>query len=224
MNTIEQNPYRILGLLVGATAREQTRQIIRLKQYVDAGQEPPEDFSFPVLGKFQRTVESIEVASSKLNLDDDKINAAMFWFYKGNDITDEPAFEALKEGDIATAKSIWEKLIIGTNEDGKRYWKEVTKKNHSAFHNWFILEFIMSKTIGSLSANIKFLDSDFVNDFKNLIADITYQTSKKDLQLSFLQQFLFEIENSHNISLNQIVEILNNNTFAAKKDFLTIII
>ena len=96
MQIIETNPYRITGLLVGTKIREQTRQISRLKQYIEADAEPQEDFSFPILGNLNRTIDLVNTAESKLNLDKDKINAALFWFYKGNDITDEAAFDSLK--------------------------------------------------------------------------------------------------------------------------------
>ncbi|MCX7877583.1 MAG: hypothetical protein N2510_02960 [Ignavibacteria bacterium] len=46
MNLIQNNPYRTVGLLAGATAREQERQVRRLKQFIEAEQEPPDDFSF----------------------------------------------------------------------------------------------------------------------------------------------------------------------------------
>ena len=56
MNLINNNPYRTVGLLVGATAREQARQIQRLNQFIDAEQELEDDFSFPALGKINRTL------------------------------------------------------------------------------------------------------------------------------------------------------------------------
>ena len=107
MKLIKTNPYRTIGLLVGAKAAEQARQINRLKMYLEAEQEPQGDFSFPILGKINRTVDSVTEASSKLNLDTDRLNAALFWFYKGNPITDEPAFDALKDSDFQTAIDIW---------------------------------------------------------------------------------------------------------------------
>ena len=75
MKSILNNPYRTIGLLVGATAREQEKQIRRLKQFIEAEQEPQNDFSFPTLGQLNRTVDSVMDAASKLNLDSDKINA-----------------------------------------------------------------------------------------------------------------------------------------------------
>lgn len=82
MKLILNNPYRITGLLAGATAREQTRQITRLKQYLEAEQQPESDFSFPVLGNLNRTLKKVEEAESNLNLDSDKIKAALFKYKK----------------------------------------------------------------------------------------------------------------------------------------------
>ena len=74
MHIIQKNPYRIVGLLVGATAREQERQVKRLKQFIQAEQETDADFSFQTLGHFERTIEKVEDAASKLNLNSDKMS------------------------------------------------------------------------------------------------------------------------------------------------------
>ena len=116
MQLIQNNPYRTVGILVGATAKEQVRQIKRLKQFIDAEQEPEDDFSFPVIGEIVRTVDSVTESASKLNLDSDKMNASLFWFYNGNPITDEPAFDALKDGNIDQAITIWRKLAYDADD------------------------------------------------------------------------------------------------------------
>jgi len=220
MKAIEQNPYRILGLLVGATVKEQNKQTNRLSKFVEAEQVPDDDFSFPLLGKFKRTLADIDDATAKLDSDADKINAALFWFYKGNEITDEPAFDALKEGDMQTAKDIWEKLIIETREDGSRFWREVTQRNYSAFHNWFVLGFFENENL-SLTTNIKFLESDYWTDFKEKVTDSTFKITRKELQLQFLNTILQEIENNTvEFSLNDFVKTVKNLNFSAKEDFL----
>ena len=43
MQIIQNNPYRIVGLLVGASSREQERQVKRLKQFIEAEQDPEDD-------------------------------------------------------------------------------------------------------------------------------------------------------------------------------------
>jgi hypothetical protein len=222
MNLITNNPYRTVGLLVGATAKEQTKQISRLKKYIEAKQDPQDDFSFPALGAFHRTIDSVEEAASKLNLDNDKINAALFWFWNGNPITDEAAFENLKSGDIEVAYEIWDKLITKTDEEGKRYWKPVTEKNYSAFHNCSVLNIIRSNgnLHNAIVASLYFLESDLVNKFVSSVADETYKTNKKELQLIFLNQLHSDLEANKKASLPKFLEILNKQEFVAKQDFM----
>lgn len=220
MQTITNNPYRITGLLVGATAREQDRQIKRLLQYIEAEQEPEDDFSFATLGNLKRTVESVNEAASKLNLDNDKLNAAIFWFFKNNEITDEPAFDALRDSDIQTAVNIWSKL---TNSN------EITLRNFSAYQNLSTL--LLCKSLNGVSINeslfvealslkMKFLESDFVKDFKSKATDETYKTTKKEIQLSFLISLQQEIEKHECISSFKFIEILSNLDFTAKEVFI----
>lgn len=224
MNPIKENPYRTLGLLAGASTREINRQTNRLQKIIAAEQEPPtDDFSFPALGYFTRTEEAIEKATSKLNLDSDKVNSALFWFWNGNPITDEVAFEALKDGDIEKAYQIWDKLVVETKEDGKRFWRAVTEKNSSAFHNSFVLG--MLRTSGNkhnaIVANLYFLESDFSQKFISTVADSTHKTNSKELQTNFLNDVLQETEKGNaNLTLSKFVSILNGIDFTAKADFL----
>ena len=219
MQLIRNNPYRTIGLLVGATAREQEKQIRRLKQFIEAEQEPQDDFSFPTLGQLNRTVDSVTEAASKLNLDSDKINAAIFWFYNGSH-TDEPAFDAIKVGDLDQVLNIWSKLTATA---------DVTQRNASAYNNLSTLylsgilegtntnEAILEQGI---SLKLKFLESDFIKDFKALATDETFKTTKKDLQLIFLNQVQSEVDKNGGVTSQKFLEILNKQTFSAKEDFL----
>jgi hypothetical protein len=224
MQQILNNPYRILGILAGASTREQNRQANNLKQYIAAGQDPPVDYSFPALGGLPNAIEAIDEANSKLNLDSDKMNAALFWFWKGNEITDEPAFDALKDGYVTTAWQIWDKMVTTISLENKRFWKDVTKKNASAFHNRAILV-LWHNTLGSyvdaVMANIKFIESDYFSDFAKSIVDITHRFSKKEIELKFLDVIINEITGGRTgTSLSQLVKYLNDYDFSAKQDFL----
>jgi len=219
MSITENNPYRTLGLLVGMTAREQTKQINRLKKLIEAEQDSRDDFSFPALGNLLRTLDCVEEAASKLNLDSDKLNAALFWFWGGNPITDEVAFDALKDGDIEAAYQIWDKLTTTTNAAGKRLWNAVTKKNLSAFHNSSVLSLITKKGsfISAVVANIKFIESDYFDIFIKEAVDETYRVVKKDIELNFLKSIF---DNTDNIKIAELIKYLNDYDFSAKQDFL----
>lgn len=222
MQLIQNNPYRTVGILAGATAAEQRRQLTRLQRFLEADQEPENDFSFPVIGEIVRTVEIVTEAASKLNLDSDKINAALFWFWNGNSITDEVAFDALKEGNIEKAYRVWDSLITDTKEDGKRFWKPVTEKNYSAFHNCSLLNLTWHK--GSfhnrIVAKLYFLESDLAHKFVSVIAGETYKKTKTEIQLLFLNQVQSEIENKDVALSNQFFEIIKKQEFEAKTDFM----
>lgn len=222
MHIIQNNPYRTVGLLVGATAREQERQVKRLKQFIEAEQEPQDDFSFPTLGDLHRTVESVLDAASKLSLNSDKMSAALFWFYDSKNAlkTDEDAFKAIKEADLDQVINIWTRLTSNG---------EVSQRNASAYSNLGTLylsgilegtktnEAIFEKGI---SLKLKFLESDYIKDFKALATDENFKTTKKELQLLFLNQVQSEVEKSGAITSNKFLDIITKQEFSAKEDFL----
>lgn len=222
MHIIQNNPYRTVGLLVGATAAEQRRQLTRLQRFLEADQEPEGDFSFPTIGHIHRTLESVNEASSKLNLDSDKMNAALFWFYDGKNAlkTDEDAFNAIKEADLDQVINIWTKLTSNG---------EVSQRNASAYSNLgtLYLSGILEGTNTNealleqgISLKLKFLESDFIKDFKALTTDETFKTTKKELQLLFLNQVQSEVEKSGSVTSNKFLGILIKQEFSAKEDFL----
>ena len=134
------NPYRLLGVTCEASARDIARQSSRLKKYLLAG-ENPSDNSFSVLDTLERAPENVEHAVHAISTDEARLTHALFWFWHHNDITDDAAFESLKDNKPLEALEIWSKLILVS---GTREFKEVTEKNLSAFHNWSILKFIMA--------------------------------------------------------------------------------
>lgn len=220
MQVIKNNPYRTIGLLAGTSLKDQTRQANRLKQYVEAEQEVSDDFSFPVFGNVNRTINSIGDAVSKLNLNNDRMNAALFWFYNGSHI-DEASFDSLKDNNLQEAINIWERRTASG---------EVSHSNHSAFQNLSTLKLISAFNNGAInpetleegiSLKLKFLESDFVNEFKEKIADETYRTNKNELELYFLNQVQAEVEKSNGLSSQKLLELINKQSFSAKEEFLS---
>ncbi|MDR0431230.1 MAG: hypothetical protein LBH58_12235 [Tannerellaceae bacterium] len=213
MEIIINNPYRIIGILAGTTMREQQRQIKRLIQFIEAEQEIQDDFSFPELARIKRTVDNVSDAASKLNLDTDKVSAALFWFYKGNEITDEPAFEALKGGDVESSRAIWGKLTSSG---------EVTRKNASAYQNLSTLLLLLKteEFKKGIQLKLKFLESNFVTDYIRQVADTTYKLSQDELQLLFLNQLYGEIEKSKEITTANFLEVITDQHFLSKEAFL----
>lgn len=190
--------------------------------YIGAQQEVPEDFSFPIIGSLNRNIENVEGAISKLNLNNDRVNASLFWFYNGNAITDEPMFDALKASkqEAKEAVAIWIKLASA---------EEVTKRNASAFQNLSTLYLnsgfnnkIISKNKleKGITLKLKFLESDFINDFIKLSSDETYKVSKEALQIQFLTQVYSQIEKEDANLMDWYLECLSKINFTAKQNYL----
>ena len=223
MNIIKNNPFRILGILVGTSTKEEHAKARKIKMYIEAEQEIPEDFSFPIIGNLDRSLENINDAISKLTLNNDRVNASLFWFYNGNAITDEPMFEAMKlsKDDTKEAVNAWEKLASSA---------EITKRNASAFQNLSTLylnsafkknTIYKNKLEKGITLKLMFLESDFFNDFIQLSSDETYKISKQDLQIYFLNQVYIEIEKIDKDLVDWFIDCISGINFVAKESFLS---
>ena len=223
MELIKNNPYRILGVLVGTKLTQIQRHSIKIPMYLEAGQEIPKQYSaytFPVLGDLHQTIETINSASSKLNLEKDKMHAALFWFYMGNLITDEPAFDALAEDNHQGSIDIWIKLIDGN---------EINSRNCSAYYNLSTLFLCYSFTNSTINISfleqgillkIKYLESDFYNEIKSLATDETLKSSKKELISYFINSIGSEINKNGGITPIKFLEILKKQSFTGKDEIL----
>ena len=219
MDIIKNNPYRIIGILVGTSRKEEHSKTKKLKMYIGAQQEVPEDFSFPIIGSLNRNTENVEDAISKLNLNNDRVNASLFWFYNGNAITDEPVFDSLKASK-EEAVDVWTKLATAD---------EVTKRNASAFQNLSTFHLNSAFKKGTISKKnlekgitlkLKFLESVFIDDFIKLSSDETYKLSKEAIQIQFLTQVYNEIEKVDNNLVDWYLECVAKISFTAKQNYL----
>ena len=220
MKAVLENPYRIVGLLVGASAKEKERKVRRLKQFIEAGYEPEADDSFSEKIPVVRTGEIVSEADSKLNLDSDRMSAALFWFYNGNEVKDTMAFEAMKDCNFDQAELVWKKLASS----------EITKTNASAYSNLATL--YLGGFMGSalkkvalyekgIPLKLKFLESEYARDLKQKATDETYKATNKEMQLMFLQAIHDEIaKGKAGITLDMFLLIIMELSFSAKDEFL----
>jgi len=175
----------------------------------------------PILGEVKRSTEAIDNAVSKLHLNSDRINAAIFWFYNGSHI-DKFVFDALKESGDKVQQLIdkWNKRTTSDN---------VTAQNCSAYQNLstYKLNFIYDNSginLNNLELGIKlklkFLESEFCLDFIKRATDITFNIPKTNLQHSFLNMLFSELEKNKVLSSFKFFEIISKIPFSAKKEFI----
>lgn len=135
MQSLRENPFRLLGLLSSSSSKEidSRCEMLRLSLETDVEPNITPDYYCPEFGcePMSRLPEVIKQAQERLALDQDKLLYALLWFVQMNETTDSLALEALAQGDLAEAESIWRQQVY--TEDMEL--RAITNQNCSAFHN-----------------------------------------------------------------------------------------
>ena len=134
MKCIAENPFRVLGLPVTATDREIVKQVNKLSTYYEYGKTVNHDTDFPVFSEVQRSPELIAEAASRIELPDQKLFYANFWFWSANSV-DQLVMEVLGDGNVDKALALWEKSALSGS---------LSEKNMSSFRNLALLNLIQA--------------------------------------------------------------------------------
>lgn len=108
MKLIEQNPFRILGIAVNASAKDLAANKGKMR-LLDIGR----DVTFPLdlpglLPSATRTKEAVATAERGINLPQDKVKYALFWFAQPSDPLGKLAYyDHLLQGDVAKAQELF---------------------------------------------------------------------------------------------------------------------
>jgi len=193
MELIQNNPYRIAGILSNATERELQRQKTKIRAYTKVGKEIKSDFDFQILGNIDRTEDSVNKAFSNVEQSQDKVNYALFWFLNASPY-DNTAIEYLKNGDEDKALEIWEKVTTD---------KDVNSKNFSAFNNlgtYKLLSRDKSDIKTGIEAKIKLIESDYFESFVHSVADETYTIDNQKQSEKLIDELLTQFKNQYSSS------------------------
>lgn len=103
MKLIDNNPFRILGIPVNASAKNLAANKGKMK-LLDIGK----DVAFPLdlpelLSPINRSKESVAIAERDINLPQDKLRHALMWFAQPTDPLGKLAYDHLLQGNIDTA-------------------------------------------------------------------------------------------------------------------------
>lgn len=109
MDIITKNPYRYLGIFSNSSIKERIANKGKINAFLKAGKSVTFPLDLPkLLSTIDRTIETISNAESEITLPIDQIKFAQFWWMNATQL-DSIAFNHLINGDIDTAKSIWDK-------------------------------------------------------------------------------------------------------------------
>jgi len=194
MKLIQDNPYRIAGILANASTSEFDRQKARILRYAQLGRQVESDFDFSFLNDVDRTnVEKVKKDFESIEQREGKVRNSIFWFIKANPF-DETAIDYLKKGDKEKAIEIW-----GKKTDGK----EITSKNFSCFNNIGTLKLLSDskdEIKEGLEAKIKLIESPSFSDFVHTVADQTYTIDNQKQAEKFVDDVLKQFKGRYSSS------------------------
>ena len=190
MKLIHENPYRVVGVLSSATAREFQRQKSKIGKFVTIGKKVDSELDFNFLNPANRSEENINTAFSNIEQNSGKVINSLFWFIKSNSF-DETALNYLIDGNREKAIDIWEKVTNG---------KEITSKNFSSFSNAGTLKLLstnQSEIAEGISIKFKLINSGIFRDFVHLVADETYSIDSQKQSEQLADKLLIQLSEKY---------------------------
>lgn len=177
MDIISSNPYRVLGVFSNSLIKERIANANKLKAYLAVSK----PVTFPIdlshlIPTPVRTTESVEHANACINLPQNQLKYALFWFIKCTSI-DDMALEYLQKGDVEKAKELFEK-----------------KETWSSLINRGVLALIQDDKTTAIQCITKVIhNEDYRAAFVVAVCDSTFQISEDDLAQMFIDDLLVEI-------------------------------
>lgn len=198
MDIIKNNPYRIIGILSNATAKEIQSRKSKITAYAKVGKQITSDFDFPLFNSIEREHDKIEKAFSAIQQSKEMLENSLFWFLNANSF-DETAINYLRNGDKEKAIEIWKKV---TTE------KEVTPKNYSCFNNIGTLKLLgesQEEIKEGIEKKIKLIESDSFKNFVHSVAGeafiIDNQKQVENFINDIIKQFQGKYSNADTLKL-----------------------
>jgi tetratricopeptide (TPR) repeat protein len=198
MDIIKNNPYRIIGILSNATAREIQSRKGKITAYAKVGKQITSEFDFPSLNSIERDQNTIEKAFSAIQQSKEMLENSLFWFLNTNSF-DDTAINYLRNGDKEKAIEIWEKV---TTE------KEVTPKNYSCFNNIGTLKLLgesQEEIKEGIEKKIKLIESDsFINFVHSVAGEAYIIDNQKQVEIfinDIIKQFQGKYSNADTLKL-----------------------
>lgn len=177
LKIIVNNPYRFLGVYSNSPLKDRVANTGRLKAYLKVGK----DVVFPLdltnlMPAVSRTMEGMNVASNSLNIPNDQLKYALFWFVNGTSI-DKMALEHLQNGNTTKAIELFGK-------------KEV----YSSLINRGVMAFIQGNEGEAIQYVTQVIHNTQYRDaFVNAVCGTTFKISEDDLAQLFIDTLIDEI-------------------------------
>jgi hypothetical protein len=201
MKIIQENPYRIVGLLSNASAKDIQGRKGKITAYAKVGKQISSEFDFSCLNAITRDQNNIDRAFSAIQQSKEMLANSLFWFLNTNSF-DEAAIAHLEKGDKDKAIEIWEKVTLD---------KDVTSKNFSCFNNIGTLKLlgpIQTDIKQGIEAKLKLIESSYFMNFVHAVAGEAFIIDSEKQWEIFLDTVLSQFKEKY--SSGEVIELFDN--------------
>ncbi|WP_067521922.1 CFI-box-CTERM domain-containing protein [Endozoicomonas ascidiicola] len=190
MLAIENNPFRVIGVLANAKEKDIHRQKVKISKYVSVGKSVSSEYDFEFLSPLERTEKSVKDAFAKIDQRQDKLEHSLFWFVNCSQF-DEIGLFHLGDSNQERAIITWAKVIDG---------REVTSKNISTLNNYSTLQLcsISENQFSSGIANkLKLIQAHVFPEFVAAVTDDSFIVDAHKLSQNFIKRIVqLQLNNS----------------------------
>jgi hypothetical protein len=193
MKIIQENPYRIVGILSNASAKEIQGRKGKISAYVKVGKQISSEFDFPFLNSIERDHNIIDRAFAAIQQSKEMLDNSLFWILKTNSF-DETAITYLINGDKDKAIEIWDKVTLD---------KEITSKNYSCFNNVGTLKLLgttQTEIKQGIEAKLKLIESSYFTNFVHTVAGEAFVIDNQKQLEVFVNILLNQLKGKYSIS------------------------
>ena len=218
MDSIVNNPFRIIGLSANCTEREIQRHRAKLTALSNVKKKIITDYDFKPLPQIKRNTESLNSAFSQIENPKNRLLYALFWFTScGN--SDDLAFQYLTGGKTEKAVEIWHTLIESSS---------ITPRKISAMNNLSTLNFLNAFSESQIALpffrratrlKLTLFEPDYFEKFAKLVLPKEENIKFDEIIKQFSTLFVANLENSfsHNCNSSELAIDVSEIVNAAKQ-------
>ena len=178
LKIIQNNPYRFLGVCSNAPTAEKLANSKKLRAFLKVNKEVafPLDFTH-LMPPLTRTAEGVNIANNSINLSQDQLRYALFWFINASTI-DNMALEYLQNGNTSKAVELFAK-----------------KETFSSLVNQGVLAFINGNYGQAIHCITKVIhDNVYREAIIESVCGLTFKMTEEDVARLFIEELLNEIK------------------------------
>ena len=201
MNSITNNPFRILGTLANASMKEIQKNISKINAHLSIGKEITLLFDNDNFGSITRNESTLNSAKNVYQLDNNKLEHALFWFVNGNEI-DDIAIEHIKKGNIDKSTEIWQKQVSKS---------AINNTNYSAYNNLSTLLISEGEYRKAVRLKSELIESGSVDELGKLVCDENYLVSSVTLLNNFIESIISSLKGIGK-NESEIIEVFSSSS------------